>query len=60
MGAGPFSAVYRWSTLSLPPTPPPLEVTHAAHNFIRLRWGDVKQQTERIIYSLECEAKNGE
>ncbi|XP_043227353.1 fibronectin type-III domain-containing protein 3a-like isoform X2 [Amphibalanus amphitrite] len=60
VGPGPFSAVYRWSTLSLPPAPPPLEVTHTAHNFVRLRWGDVKQQTERIVYSLECEAKNGE
>lgn len=60
VGPGAFSGVVKETTLSLPPPPPPLEVTHTSHNFVRLRWGDAKQQTDRIVYSLECEAKNGE
>ncbi|CAB4059243.1 unnamed protein product [Lepeophtheirus salmonis] len=54
IGTGPFSQIYRFSTMPLPPAPPKIECINANHNSIKLKWGDSKS-VDLCHYNLEME-----
>lgn len=42
IGEGPFSATLKVTTLKFPPSPPKLQCIGVGHNYLKLKWGDGK------------------
>lgn len=54
VGAGSFSSTLKTSTLRLPPAAPRLECVATGHNYIKLRWGEGRNQ-DYTQYCVEME-----
>ncbi|ESN91224.1 hypothetical protein HELRODRAFT_104183 [Helobdella robusta] len=58
VGCSPYGSVIKFSTISLPPLSPKLEMVSCSAKFVKLKWGDGKNN-DHTKYILEI-AENGE
>ncbi|XP_054719651.1 fibronectin type-III domain-containing protein 3A-like isoform X2 [Uloborus diversus] len=57
VGEGPFSEPFEATTLKSPPKPPTLECLVVSHNFLRLKWGEGRNE-ESLYFTLEMSSKS--
>ncbi|XP_042900745.1 fibronectin type-III domain-containing protein 3A isoform X2 [Parasteatoda tepidariorum] len=53
VGVGPFSDPISVETMKSPPSPPHLECVTVSHNFLRLKWGDRREEEDSLYYTVE-------
>ena len=61
VGVGCFSAPHKVHTRSLPPPPPTIELLKASYNWLKISWGDKKQNylsPEPLTFCLQMEFPN--
>lgn len=56
IGEGPFCQAVEVETMKSPPSPPELECIATGHNFLKLKWGDTKQ--DNLFYTVEMSIKS--
>ena len=59
IGVGAFSPVTKFTTRALPPRPPRLECNGVAHNFLKLKWSEGRNNMDLNTFTLEMDKDDG-